>query len=175
MMMTMMASHSCCCRLDAVDARSITDFMPDFQNFEEMKDLLSGSRNSTGISEHEYKRWNDLLSSTVNGTLPTLYFSEDESDYDILVLLTNDLHSNGKTKAATLLYLDGKKIIAADITICESNLLYSDGEFVPVMQHELGHAIGLSHSNYAGSVMFPSLIVVDDEIICHISEDTGNS
>lgn len=139
-----------------------------------MKDLVkglpSGSRNSTGISEEEYKRWNDLLSSTVNGTLPTLYFSEDESDYDILVLLTNDLHPNGKTKAATLLYLDGKKIIAADITIYESNLLYSDGEFVPVMQHALENAIGLGHPNYAGSVVFPPLIVVDDEIISHISE-----
>jgi len=102
--------------------------------------------------------------------VPTLYFSEDESNYDILVLLTDNLHPNGKTKAATLLYLDGKKIIAADITIYESGLLYHDGEIIPVLQHELGHAIGLGHSNYAGSVMFPSLIVVDDEIIGHISE-----
>jgi hypothetical protein len=150
----------------------------DVTDFEEIKslvkNLLTGNKkftNDSRIDQHEFEKWNDLLSNTVNGTkVPKLYFKTSGSSYDILIKLTDKSHPNGKTTAETKLYLEGKTIKSSEIIIYEVNRVYSDGEFIAVLQHELGHAIGVGHSNYFGSIMYPSLVIINGELVGTISE-----
>jgi hypothetical protein len=140
------------------------------KNYEEMEDivegLLSGNAN---ITEHEYERWNDLLFSTVDGKeLPTLSY-DASADPDIVIRLTDEPHQNGRVRAETMLDLDEREIRSTEIVIYSAGNLYRDGEFVAVLQHELGHAIGLGHSNYVGSIMYPSLVIINEEIVGEIS------
>jgi predicted Zn-dependent protease len=143
----------------------------DAKNYEEMKGIVEGllSGNANNITEHEYERWNDLLASTVDGKeLPTL--SYDASAHpDIVIRLTDEPHQNGRVRAETMLDLDKREIRSTEIVIYNAGGLYRDGEFVAVLQHELGHAIGLGHSNYVGSIMYPSLVIINEEIVGEIS------
>ncbi len=148
----------------------------EIENFEEMKgtveNLLSVNQMSANDSRmQQYGMWNDLLSSNANQTnVPTLSFVGNGSGHDILIRLTAEPHPNGKTTAETILRLDGKTIESSEIIIYHANQLYIDGEFITVLQHELGHAIGLGHSNYFGSVMYPSLVIINEELVGAISD-----
>lgn len=150
----------------------------DLEDFDEMKhviqDILSASSrvaNGSKAETHQYENWNNLLSGSMNGTkVPIFSFNDNDSNYDISIRLTGEAHPNGRTAAQTLLYLDGKQIISAEITVYNADQSYKYGELVPIVKHELGHALGLGHSNYFGSIMYPNLVIINDEAIGTISE-----
>lgn len=163
---------------DAKEILTVKVAQSDIENFGQMKGMVKSllardqkSANDSRITENEYGRWNDLLSSEINGTkLPTLSYGANGQDPDITIRLTDDPHVNVRIRAETVLDLDGKQIRSAEIIIYNADQLYQDGEFIAVLQHELGHAIGLGHSNYVGSIMYPSLVIINDEIVGEISE-----
>jgi hypothetical protein len=84
------------------------------------------------------------------------------------IMLNNNGHvCNGTCLAATLIgYYSGNTIFDADVyTNTKTNFTSSrepdgcSGEYDldGVMVHEVGHVIGLGHSNVAGATMFPSV------------------
>ncbi|HEY0370783.1 MAG TPA: matrixin family metalloprotease [Thermoanaerobaculia bacterium] len=84
------------------------------------------------------------------------------------IMLNNNGHlCSGSCLAATLTgYYSGSTITDADIYTNTKNKLYSSREpdgcsaeydLDGIMVHEVGHVIGIGHSNVAGATMYPSV------------------
>ena len=107
------------------------------------------------------KTWGVVNSSSTNqqavrGTAPAT-----------IMLNTNGHICNGSCLAATLTgYYTGNTIYDADVYTNTKYKFYSSGEtdacnsefdIEGIMVHEVGHVIGIGHSNVAGATMFPSV------------------
>ena len=83
-----------------------------------------------------------------------------------IMLNNNGKICNGSCLAATLTgYYSGNTIYDADVYTNTSVALYSSGEsgcsaeydINGIMAHEVGHVIGIGHSNVSGATMYPSV------------------
>jgi matrixin len=94
---------------------------------------------------------------------------------DITVLLTDEKHPSENRNGQTIAFIRDGYVIHADITIFTADSLYKEGFLGVVLEHEIGHSLGLSHSNDAQSVMYPKLVIVDGLAIGKIAncEEAG--
>lgn len=111
-------------------------------------------------------QWNSLL-STFEGA-PQLSLAASESA-DIRVILTGEEQAEGKP-GMTRLFVDKAtgEIVKAEVYVYSADMASQQGMLEYVMAHELGHALGLSHSTDPESMMHPLLEIEDGQIANHI-------
>ena len=143
----------------------------DLEHYWDIYHLVHESLSTSQSEEDSYRVWNDLISSTANLTSPSISAANSRgSFYHIFIDVTDKAQPDGIIAGQTTLHLDGKQIQLAQIRIFDADRLYENGVLLAALNHELGHALGLGHSNYSGSVMYPQLLVIGDTVVGTISK-----
>lgn len=124
-----------------------------------VESVLSGNA-TTG------SQWNELLSEFERA--PQLGLADTEGA-NVKVVLTNAGHPEGKP-GMTRLYVDKAtgEIVKAEVYVYSADAVTKQGMLEYVVGHELGHALGLSHSTDPESLMHPLLERADGNIVNRI-------
>ncbi len=102
-----------------------------------------------------------------NGKKPLVVTTTEDPSADIVVKLTNQINADGFSGYTTsIVDTETNEILRTKITIFEVDT-WTDDEFAAIMRHEMGHAVGLSHSTDPSDLMFPSL---ENMTVPYISE-----
>jgi hypothetical protein len=112
-------------------------------------------------------QWNELLSEFENA--PQLSLVEDAESANVKVILTGAEHPEGKP-GITRLFVDKatSEIVKAEVYVYTADAVAEQGMLEYVVGHELGHALGLSHSTDPESLMHPLLELEDGVVLNHI-------
>lgn len=117
-----------------------------------------------GNGTFPYSNWNDLLYKLKmqSDRVPVLEYTDNFDGADIKLYLTNDSHPEGKVGFTRLgVDKETKEILFAEMRGFELDGLVDSNINVVALQHGIGHALGISHTNYKGSVMYADIVSVD--------------
>jgi hypothetical protein len=136
---------------------------------QQVETIISG--NATAGSQ-----WNALLSEFEHA--PQIGLAASPESADVKVILTSAAQPEGKP-GMTRLFVDKAtgEIIKAEVYVYSADTVAGQGMLEYVVSHELGHALGLSHSTDPESIMHSLLELEDGEIVNHIGscESSGLS
>ena len=118
-----------------------------------------------------------MLSTAGRSSTHLILPDDNTSAADISIKFTNDRSAEGNRAIAGVSTIDiapNGTINRAQLTIYDSDSFHEQGILVPIVIHELGHALGLGHSTNYNSIMYPNLvtrnnIVGGDISICEIA------
>jgi hypothetical protein len=129
-----------------------------------VKDMISG-KNITMLSG-PYSQWNDLLSVFQQAAVPRLSLADEDASANIKVVLTDAAQQDNKPGKTRLLADKATgEIVQAEVYVYSADKLYGQGMLEYVVAHELGHALGLSHSTDPKSMMYPLMEVEDGHVV----------
>lgn len=100
----------------------------------------------------------------------------EKDDYDITVNWTNQIDSKGAAGAAIMLSNSDRRITKATITLPisvikdEKSYILSDNDLTNIATDEIGHTLGLGHSNFKGDVLHGFYNFPQEEY-CHSTLD----
>ncbi|MEO9362474.1 MAG: matrixin family metalloprotease [Nitrososphaera sp.] len=131
-----------------------------------VKGMISGNTTVSG----KYSQWNDLLSAFKQASVPHLVLAAgDGADANIKVVLTDAAQQDNKPGKTRLLADKATgEIVQAEVYVYSADKLFEQGVLEYVVAHELGHALGLSHSTDPQSMMYPLIELQDGHVVNHL-------
>jgi predicted Zn-dependent protease len=157
---------------DTENRKSISVSFSTTENLNNAPEILAYSENvifGENSQDNVTGAWVDELTALhdEDASIPKIEFVEGQAD--ISVILTSDAHPSGRDGHA-MVTRDERFIKSVEVTIFSADKLYEDGYLQHILEHEMGHALGLSHSNDIYSVMYPKLVMVNDDVMGAIAE-----
>lgn len=139
--------------------------MGKWENPKNIKTYIQPAHARTTMMKHAFAEWSKLTKNKV-----VFYYVNNPKLAQIQVTFVEKITEQGGHTDKSIgltkgIYLVSGKMTHATIWIAtktQEGKTLSDDEVYTVMLHEIGHAIGLEHSNDPKSVMYPQVDVVQE-------------